>query len=138
MNKITVLLAAVFVFGCGGNDSISPGRGGNWPDVQSSDNSFTYSFNASNQSGNDTYTLYFSTNSVTYSLVVNNYQSGKATVVVTGDNEIVWSERDFTEANETATIHGSSAPTYCTVTCQNFTGQIIFSCTGNVTVPFDW
>jgi hypothetical protein len=128
-----IFLITPILYSCNNNDTpVSSPTIYNLDLVQSSQNYFSYTTDANNNSAIKDYSLSFSTSSVIYSLVVTHYVSGYAKVVV-NDNEgvIVWSDSNFTNINEFALGLAGSNPTNCTVTYKNFTGIIKFSCEEN-------
>ncbi|HUI29156.1 MAG TPA: hypothetical protein VLX91_02985 [Candidatus Acidoferrales bacterium] len=134
---IAVLLIPLVFLGCDDYSWVNPvdgsGDDGGVPYFDNSDNAFYYEYDATDYSSSATYSLTFYSNDVTCSLAVDNYESGSVTVSVFDGGGIAWSDRVSSGVNESMNVYVPTQ-TYCTITYDDFTGHVSFSCTGSAYV----
>jgi hypothetical protein len=128
--RTLVMLCALV--GCKDSADSPTSVANNAPVIVSVTNAFTYVMMANSYTASVNYDLNFTTDSLVYSLVVGNWGSGNAALVI-GDasgNTIV---RDsvFTSKVNTLVQSGKGIPKRCTFGFQNFSGSITLSLAAN-------
>ncbi len=131
---LSVLVLVSMLVGCNKNSTSPTVVIINTPVAVSVTNAFTFTIDASGYSANAGYDLSFNTDSLVYSLVVSNFNSGNASVAVSNLTGGV-TMRDSVFSNKVNTIiqSGTGIPKRCTLGFQNFTGRLTLALTSNQT-----
>ena len=130
MNKLSVAVVCVivaFAAGCKKNDSVNSPND-NIPVIANAANAFTFDLSATSYTGNQQYTLLFSTDTLACSITIVGQTSGTGSLTIADSNYvIVYADSALTNQVLAFTQSGKGIPKHFSMTFNNYTGVITFA-----------